>query len=285
MTYRSTMSAVAPMLRVVTATRELVVGMHAAADGDHPLVLGRTDGPEIVKVAAPDLVDAIRLVIDPAQLAKSGAKVGVGARAVRLAWNEDPRFEVAIHWQPAPGEDPFAVAAQAARERLRLVFELIFALESGVPRVEPRTIPWLADLVRARQPRSGTPIRARSEYGQLALRFRVTSGHQPSAEAVGTWYRLHDSGVIERRRDADVDDDGRSDGTNRIPVERVASIAALALQPLQDFGEGVSFEWQVYGVLGTRIAAYACSASGDMGGPGQSAPLLYELSGLTYGIR
>lgn len=285
MMYRSAMSAVPPLLRVVTSTRELVVGMHPSEDGDHPLVLARTDAPEIVKAAAPGLVDAIRLVLDPSELAKSGSKVGVGAESVRLTWTGDPPCEVAIHWRAAPGEDPFAAAAAAARERLRLVFEIMLAVEGGAIRVAPGAIPWLADVVRTRKPRSVTPIRARSEHGQLAVRFRVTSGYQPSAEAVGTWYRLHDSGVIERRRDADVDDDGRPDGTNRISADRVAKIAALALQPLQDFGEGVSFEWQVYGVLGTRIAAYACSASPEMGGPGRSAPLLYELGGLTYGIR
>lgn len=285
MIYRSAMFAVPPLLHVVTSTRELVVGIHPATDGDHPLVLARTHAPEIVTAASPGLVDAIRIVVAPSELAKSGAKVGVGGESVRLTWSEEPRFEVALHWRHAPGADPFAAAAQAARERLRLVYDLIRAVEGGATRLEPRTIPWLADVVRTRPPRTITPIRVRSELGQLAVRFRVTSGYQPSAEAVGTWYRIHDSGVVERRREADVDDDGRTDGTSQIPVERVARIAALALEPLHDFGEGVSFEWQVYGILGTRIAAYACSASAEMGGPGQSAALLYELSGLTYGIR
>ena len=285
MIYRSAMSAVAPLLRVVTSTRELVVGMHATADGDHPLLLARSGTPEIVKAAAPGLIDAIRLVLDPTQLAKMGAKLGVGAKSVHLAWSEDPRFELAIHWQAAAGEDPFAAAAQAARERLRLVFEIILALENGASRVGPRTIPWLADLVRTRPQRASTPVRAANEHGRLAVRFRVTPGYQPSAEAIGTWYKVYDSGVVERRRHADVDDDGRTDGLRRITAERVTNIAALALAPLQDFGEGVSFEWQVYGTLGTRIAAYACSASAEMGGPGQSAPLLYELSGLTYGFE
>ena len=285
MIYRMAVSDVRALLRFTSSSgsgaRELVVGADALPLGDHRVVLQQAGRAEIAAIAARELIDAVRIVIAPLALQKLGAKVGVGAESARLCWGDDPISDIEIRWPSIEGADPLARAPLAVLERLRLAFDLVAMLERGTSRLSLGAFPWLEEVVRDRRPRTPIPICSTNDHGRLAVRFRVTPVYRPSAEEMGTWYKLYDTGAVERRRGADIDDDGSSDGIGRIEEARARSIAELAVIPLRFDGDDASFEWQVYGALGTRVAEHRCSINADMGGPGTSAALLYELGGIT----
>ena len=274
------------LMRVVLdpSRLELVIGADALPDGDRRILLRRASSADITATAASELVNAIRIVIAPGELAKLGPKVGVGAESARLSWCEDLIFELEVRWKPIEGADPLAGAAHAVRERLRLVFDLVGVLERGTSCLVLGAFPWLEEATRP--PKRPVPISPTSERGRLAVRFRVSPWYRSMEEDLGTWYKLYDTGIVERRRGATVDDDGTADGGGSILETRARTIGELAKRPLAIRGNDVEYEWQVYGPLGTLVAQHSCSTNSDMGGPGYSVtPLLYELASLTYVCR
>jgi hypothetical protein len=207
-----------------------------------------------------------------------GARVGVGDASARIAWLTKPAVEVECRWSTAAKPEPLASAPASMRERLTLLFELVEATRRG-------TVDEL--VARLPEPRRDAIVTSNA-HGRLLVRFWVCSAHDASEEDRGTWWKLYDSGVLERRRRANEDDDG--DVGEVVPAlvdaARAQAIAALARRTLELRGDDTDYAWQAYDEDGRCVGTFRASISHDMGGPGYSvAPLLYDLNVLLLAAR
>jgi hypothetical protein len=212
----------------------------------------------------PDDLASLRELLDPDKLKTLGHSLGHGPAWGRVLYGSNLRSSIVLLHNTPPGvllPESVRGVAKAAQPMLLTLLGL-FALV-GQSSDEPTQRRGLAI------PKADQPIRTTSPHGTLIMRYSESTAH-------GVWLKIFDTGVVERRKGASEESDGKADG----PIQKLGTGAVAEMYELvrrhlpktaEQPNEAVAL-WELYDKNGKRdIRMTPLSAKGPFASNAQRA--------------
>jgi hypothetical protein len=212
----------------------------------------------------PQDLASVKELLDPDKLKTLGHALGHGPAWGRVRYGTGLRSSIVLLHNTPPGVlsvDSVRGVAKAAQPMLFTLLSL-FAIV-GQSSDEPTQRRGLA------LPKADQPIRMSSPHGTLLMRYHESTG-------ADRWLKIFDTGVVERRKNASEESDGKADGQIvTIGTGAVAELYELVRRHLPKSAPTQNEDlalWELYDKNGKReLRSAALNGRGPFSSPAQRA--------------